>query len=261
MADIKIFLTNLGKYNEGELVGEWVDLPVDEDELKEVYKRIGISDEPDADGNYYEETFITDYESDIPGLEIGEYDSISELNEMAEEIENLDDWDIEKFKNALEAGFVDDIKDFDPDRFILYHDVYTKQDLGIAIIEDQYGGLENMDSDTISNYFDYESYGRDCRYDWDARTWLDPMDEEEEAEICERYGVDDLDDITIYDYCGTYEGDDVKVGMYMIDELGGPEVLGRDTLENYFDYADFASDIANYSGDFTEDGFIEDLDR
>ena len=61
---LKIFLTNLGKYNEGYLIGEWVTLPIDNDELEEVKKRIGINE-------YYEEWFITDYESDINGVEIG----------------------------------------------------------------------------------------------------------------------------------------------------------------------------------------------
>ena len=36
------FITNLGKYNEGELVGEWVKFPTTAEELKEVFKRIGI---------------------------------------------------------------------------------------------------------------------------------------------------------------------------------------------------------------------------
>ena len=83
MANISIYLTNLGKYNEGSLIGEWVSLPVNEDELNEVLKRIGINEE-------YEEYFITDYDSDIPGLYIGEYDSLSELNEIAEQIEDMD---------------------------------------------------------------------------------------------------------------------------------------------------------------------------
>ena len=36
------FITNLGKYNEGELVGEWVKFPTTAEALKEVFKRIGI---------------------------------------------------------------------------------------------------------------------------------------------------------------------------------------------------------------------------
>ena len=39
------FITNLGKYNEGELVGEWVKFPTTAEELKEVFKRIGIRSE------------------------------------------------------------------------------------------------------------------------------------------------------------------------------------------------------------------------
>ena len=42
---MNIYLTNLGKYNEGELVGEWVQLPISNEELQEVFKRIGINEE------------------------------------------------------------------------------------------------------------------------------------------------------------------------------------------------------------------------
>ena len=31
------FITNLGKYNEGELVGEWVKFPTTAEELKKVF--------------------------------------------------------------------------------------------------------------------------------------------------------------------------------------------------------------------------------
>ena len=36
------FITNLGKYNEGALVGEWVKFPTTAEELKKVFERIGI---------------------------------------------------------------------------------------------------------------------------------------------------------------------------------------------------------------------------
>lgn len=38
------FVTNLGKYNEGELVGEWVHFPTTEEEMKKVLRadRIGF---------------------------------------------------------------------------------------------------------------------------------------------------------------------------------------------------------------------------
>ena len=56
------FITNLGKYNEGFLVGEWVKFPVTNEEMQAVFRRIGI-------GHRYEEWFITDY--DCPDTTIG----------------------------------------------------------------------------------------------------------------------------------------------------------------------------------------------
>ena len=31
---LKAFVTNLGKYNEGDLVGKWVEFPIDEDDFE-----------------------------------------------------------------------------------------------------------------------------------------------------------------------------------------------------------------------------------
>ena len=49
------FITNLGKYNEGELVGEWVKFPTTAEELKEVFKRIGIGQKDDFGQPYVKE--------------------------------------------------------------------------------------------------------------------------------------------------------------------------------------------------------------
>ncbi len=57
----------LGKYNEGELVGAWFTFPIDFEEVKE---KIGLNDE-------YEEYAIHDYE--LP-FTVDEYTSIGELN-------------------------------------------------------------------------------------------------------------------------------------------------------------------------------------
>lgn len=54
------YITNLGKYNEGELVGEWVKFPTTPEELQNVFERIGIGSK-DEFGCTYEEWFISDY--------------------------------------------------------------------------------------------------------------------------------------------------------------------------------------------------------
>ena len=78
------FITNLGKYNEGFLVGEWVEFPVTNEEMQEVFRRIGI-------GRRYEEWFITDYDclDAAIGKVLGEYESLSELNYLARQIMEL----------------------------------------------------------------------------------------------------------------------------------------------------------------------------
>lgn len=51
----KVFITNLGKYTEGELVGKWLDLPCNN--ITEELKSIDV-----RPNSKYEEAFITDYE-------------------------------------------------------------------------------------------------------------------------------------------------------------------------------------------------------
>src|SRR5690625_239821 len=67
--EMQVFITNLGKYNEGEINGAWFSPPIDFEEVKE---RIGLNGE-------YEEYAIFDYE--LP-FEIGEYTPISEVNRL-----------------------------------------------------------------------------------------------------------------------------------------------------------------------------------
>lgn len=77
-----IYITNLGKYNEGDLIGEWLNVPCTKEEFNESLKNIGV------DGVIYEEYFLTDWEN-ISG--IGEYSSYEEINAIAElnEITNV----------------------------------------------------------------------------------------------------------------------------------------------------------------------------
>ena len=73
------YITNLGKYNEGELVGEWVKFPTTSEDLQKVFERIGIGSKDDF-GNPYEEWFISDYDCYVDGLYemLGEYESLDD---------------------------------------------------------------------------------------------------------------------------------------------------------------------------------------
>lgn len=74
--EINIWVSNLGKYNEGILQGAWFTLPT---EMSEIRKKIGLNER-------YEEWAIHDYEAPF---KISEYDDIGTLNEIAELIEGF----------------------------------------------------------------------------------------------------------------------------------------------------------------------------
>ena len=150
---MNIYLTNLGKYNEGELVGEWVQLPISDEELQEVFKRIGINEK-------YEEYFITDYECDF--YEIGEYESISTLNEMVEKFDNLDEEQEQVVKVLMsECGYdLDDaIEKAESGDYRFYTDCNDMTDVAYAVVE-ECGYLDNV-PENVARYFDYEAFGRD----------------------------------------------------------------------------------------------------
>ena len=81
--DMAVYIANLGKYNEGYLVGAWFIFPIDEEDVKE---KIGLNEQ-------YEEYAIHD--TDNFPIAIGEYVSIEELNSMYEMIEELPDYIVE----------------------------------------------------------------------------------------------------------------------------------------------------------------------
>lgn len=100
MAFIEAYVTNLGKYNEGELASEPLKFPTTTEEVQALLKRIGV------DNIQYEEIFIADYGGDLPELNacLGEYESIDELNHLACLLSELDKSDLEKFEAAVASG-------------------------------------------------------------------------------------------------------------------------------------------------------------
>ena len=159
MDGIKIFLTNLGKYNEGCLMGEWVKLPVPADKLDEVLERIGIDGE-------YEEYFITDYEASFANLNHSEYTSIEALNGFAARLEELAEWEYEKLAAVLEYESVSSITDIMDiieylDDFVVLPDIEDDEGLGRYYAE-ECCTIEAIPAH-LRSYFDYESYGRDIR--------------------------------------------------------------------------------------------------
>lgn len=163
---IEAYVTNLGKYNEGELVGEWVKFPVSKEEMKNVLDRIGI-------GAEYEEIFITDYDTSLYGVssQLGEYENLDKLNYLAGVIAELDASDREKYEAVLESGLslgqdgIDGLINlaYNLDNYDMLPGVEDEDDLGRYYAELMYG--ENLDEKMgeLAHYIDFERYGSDCQ--------------------------------------------------------------------------------------------------
>ena len=163
------FITNLGKYNEGELVGEWVKFPTTAEEMKEVFKRIGIGQRDDF-SQPYEEWFITDYDCYVDGLysKLGEYENLDELNYLASKLDEMSDSEYAQFQAGMEmgdhCGSLQEIINLTEnlDCYEVYPHIEDYDDLGRYYIEE----LEVMQvPEHLQNYIDYEAYGRDVAMD------------------------------------------------------------------------------------------------
>ena len=151
------YITNLGKYNEGELVGETLEFPTSPQEVQTLLKHIGV------DGIRYEEFFITSFDGDVLGLYnyLGEYENLDELNHLACLLSELDQGELEKFEAVLHTGAhtssVADIINLTQnlDCFEFYPDIENEEDLG------RYWAEDLPIPEELKDYFDYEAYGRD----------------------------------------------------------------------------------------------------
>ena len=154
---IKIYLTNLGKYNEGELVGQWVNRPLEPEERADVVQEIGV------DGREYEEYFIADYETDI-SMEIVEYSSLTYLNEVAEAMLEIEDANGVSIVNGIiqitGTDVLDAIDSFHRNRYSVLFNISNYEELGCSIAE--IGDWEIPEK--LISYIDFEGIGKDSDY-------------------------------------------------------------------------------------------------
>jgi len=153
---IEAYITNLGKYNEGRLEGEYLKLPATKEDVQALLSRIGV------DGVMYEEYFITDYNHNLAGLQnLGEYESINELSYFASLLDDMDKWDLEKFEAAAvygdHSGSVQELINLTQNLecYEYYPGVNDYDDLGRYLIDKL--AYEEI-PERLQDYFDYSSY-------------------------------------------------------------------------------------------------------
>ena len=157
---LNLFVNTWGNYNvNGADGGQWITLPMEEEELQEVLEHIAA-----AMGDNDPEWAIHDYEweSDVELGDVNEMDSISEWNDRCQEAYDLEEWETEEIAAAMEAyGYT-------------FPEALERQQRGCFTL---YAGmdLEEVAEDLINEcydlpefalrYFDFEAFARDLSYD------------------------------------------------------------------------------------------------
>ena len=163
---ISAFITNLGKYNEGEMVGQWISFPTTTEEMQRVLSAIGIG-KPDICGVPYEEWFIIAYENTVRGLSsaLGEFVNLDELNYLAVKLNGMEQSELEQFEAALtmddHCGSLQELINLTDnlDCYDFLPDISDEEALGRYYLL-EVGSIKVPDE--LVDYIDYEALGRDA---------------------------------------------------------------------------------------------------
>jgi|GEM_PF-942483 hypothetical protein len=173
---LNVWIGNLGKYNEGELIGEWLELPVSKKELNTFLKeKVGlqltqaeVEKALAKDGVCYEEYMINDYETDLP-IRVSEYSNLMMLNLLAMSSERVNN--MEAVEAYIEYQGIDDIEEIinvmlqeDEIPFYPYEPTYENLSNGekYGISKAIWSGLDEiLEKYYVTDCFDYEKYGMD----------------------------------------------------------------------------------------------------
>lgn len=146
--EMQVYISNLGKYNENELVGAWFRPPID---IEEVNEKIGLNSE-------YEEYVIHDYE--LP-FKIDEYTPIHEINRLCALVEELDGTPIYDELEEIQSMWFTNLEELleHRDDIIYYSDCESMEDVAVYYVEET-GQLGEVPSN-LQSYIDYQALGRD----------------------------------------------------------------------------------------------------
>jgi len=164
---LSVYVANLGKYNQGELVGGWLNIPATQTTIKAFLRDVvGINAE-------YEEYAVHDTDSEFT---IGEHENLYQLNMLAVKLEQMTP--AEKQLAAAYCG-ANGIRHtigilniceqlYELNTAMLEEVTGNNREEKLGYLTAQQNGLEDELEQVPLNgnisaaaYFDYESYGRD----------------------------------------------------------------------------------------------------
>lgn len=156
---LKLFVNTCGNYNEnGADGGQWINLPMEEEDLRETLERIA-----ESIGDHDPEWAIHDYEwADIDFGKVSEYESIIPLNETLTRLSDLESYEREEVAAAIEAFGYSLEEAMDRQErgcFTLYRGM-NMEEVAEEIVNDCYDL-----PDFALLYFDFAAFARDLGFD------------------------------------------------------------------------------------------------
>ncbi len=221
LEDAKIYVADLAEYNNGRLVGKWLDLSdysSGAEVMEAIQEMLDEQTKKDKYGDVHEEYAIHDFEGfprSFYSESMGESD-FDELYEIAK-IADSSNLPIDVLMEAVsDLGYEDD-----PERVAEAYYSSIPASMGNEWRDFAYEYIDSIGNITeaVSKpeyYFDFENFGSDIRMDY--------TDEE-----LEEMGYNDLSD--------------EELGEQMADEMGGVNYLGEKLIETYFDYDKFGREL------------------
>lgn len=162
---LNIYVTDLAAYNNGYLIGKWISLPVEEDELKQEINQVLVDGATTCGYNeVHEEYFITDYEwEEINIFEVDEFDNVFELNEKVKLLEDLTQSQVKGVRYLIDYGICTDIEDAISkcDDVVIFED-QSLEDVAYNLIHECYN-IDDIPS-IIYNNIDYKSIAQELDY-------------------------------------------------------------------------------------------------
>ncbi|WP_134686496.1 antirestriction protein ArdA [Brevibacillus migulae] len=146
---VKLYVANLAKYNEGKLAGEWLTLPLSNEEIAEQIQAILGDDKEYA---------IHDYEAPF---RINEYDNVYSINETAAVMARYDSRIVIALCECMDnVGEV--VRLLENGDYSVYLNVDNLCDVAAEMVDEGYFGSVPP---SLSQYIDYEKIARDLKFD------------------------------------------------------------------------------------------------
>lgn len=169
---LSVFAQNLAYYNEGEIVGDWLELPTTREKIDEYLKEVVKVDDE------HEEYEIADIDDCPFEYEIIQWANLHKINNLAIVFSSLDKTEQESvlaYCNSLSSDLdIDEIINISLQANKIPYYEYNSDYKGYPIDEkmgrtmaDENGLTDMLEKMGVEQYFDYEGYGDDFSYEYE----------------------------------------------------------------------------------------------